>query len=51
MSPVTQIADVDVKAAVRNEPLPGSAVAIGSQSSRAPTRIASAKASATSCAG
>ena len=39
ISPVTQMDDVDVKAAVRNDAPPGPAVATGSMSRPVPTRM------------
>ncbi len=50
-SPVTQIADVDVKIAVRNGARSPLSVANGSMSSPAPSRIPTANAATTNCAG
>ena len=49
--PVTQTAEVEVKIAVRKEAFPGPGVANGSDKSPAPTKIAAAKATTTSCVG
>ena len=51
VSPVTQTADVAVKAAIRNGVPPGPGVEIGIMSSTVPTRMAPANPATTTCAG
>ena len=51
MSPVTQIDEVEVKIAVRNDALSPLSVANGSISSPAPTRMPIANAATISCVG